>query len=105
MPEIDLNALTLDELKKLRRDVDKAISGFEERRRREAMAAVEARAREMGFTLAELTGGLEKATPPRPPKYRHPENSALTWSGRGRQPGWIREAVAAGKPLEDFLIG
>lgn len=26
-------------------------------------------------------------------KYRHPENSELTWSGRGKQPGWLRAAL------------
>ena len=26
-------------------------------------------------------------------KYRHPENSELTWSGRGKQPGWLRSAL------------
>jgi DNA-binding protein H-NS len=29
----------------------------------------------------------------------------VTWSGRGRQPGWIKEALAKGKGLDDFLIG
>jgi DNA-binding protein H-NS len=26
-------------------------------------------------------------------KYRHPENSELTWSGRGKQPGWLKDAL------------
>lgn len=26
-------------------------------------------------------------------KYRHPENSELTWSGRGKQPFWLRDAL------------
>ena len=26
-------------------------------------------------------------------KYRHPEDSRLTWSGRGKQPGWLKEAL------------
>jgi DNA-binding protein H-NS len=26
-------------------------------------------------------------------KYRHPENSELTWSGRGKQPGWLSAAL------------
>lgn len=26
-------------------------------------------------------------------KYRHPENPELTWSGRGKQPGWLRAAL------------
>ena len=35
-------------------------------------------------------------------KYRHPENSALTWTGRGLQPRWLKAALAAGAKLSDF---
>lgn len=38
------------------------------------------------------------------PKYRHPENSAVTWKGMGRQPKWIIEAEAAGKSRDELLI-
>ncbi len=108
LAQVDLHSMSLDELKRLQKDVAKAIDDFEARRRREALAAVEAKASEMGFTLSELTGaspvkkgGKDK----QPPKYRHPENPAITWSGRGRQPAWIKEGLAAGKSLDDFLIG
>jgi DNA-binding protein H-NS len=37
-------------------------------------------------------------------KYRHPENLDLTWSGRGRRPTWIRDALEAGRQLTDFEI-
>lgn len=26
-------------------------------------------------------------------KYRHPQNEELTWSGRGKQPGWLTHAL------------
>ena len=32
-----------------------------------------------------------------PPKYRHPENSEVTWSGRGRTPKWVQEYKDKGK--------
>ena len=108
MAQVDLQNMSLDELKRLQKDVAKAIDDYEERRRREALAAVEAKAGEMGFTLAELTSftPAKKGGKPRlPPKYQHPENPALTWSGRGRQPAWIKEGLEAGKSLDDFLIG
>jgi len=50
----------------------------------------------------------EEATPkraPAPAKYRHPENPALTWSGRGRKPLWFVEALSSGKTAEDMAIG
>lgn len=107
MADIDLEKLELDELKTLRRDVEKAITNFEKRKKQEALAKAEAVAREAGFSLSELM----ETTPTRkgkgqvnPPKYRHPENPELTWTGRGRQPAWIKEAVDAGRSLDDFLI-
>lgn len=104
MADIDLNALSLDELTKLQKDVGKAIKSFEDRKRKEALAAIDAKAKEMGFSLAELTGDVKKGKAANPPKYMHPENPELTWTGRGRQPAWIKDGLGSGKTLEDFLI-
>ena len=38
------------------------------------------------------------------PAYRNPFNSAETWTGRGRHPKWVREALARGARLEDLAI-
>jgi len=38
------------------------------------------------------------------PKYRNPENRSETWAGRGKQPRWVSEIVAAGRNLEEFRI-
>lgn len=36
------------------------------------------------------------------PKYR--DENGNTWAGRGKRPIWLRDALAAGKKLEDFAI-
>jgi DNA-binding protein H-NS len=38
------------------------------------------------------------------PKYQNPRNPAERWSGRGKQPRWVRAQLEAGKGLEHFLI-
>jgi DNA-binding protein H-NS len=38
------------------------------------------------------------------PKYQNPKNTAETWSGRGKQPHWVKAQLRAGKKLEHFLI-
>ncbi|MBT0782153.1 H-NS family nucleoid-associated regulatory protein [Paracoccus sp. pheM1] len=103
MTEIDLNAMSLAELKQLRKDVERATTGFEARRKAEARAKAEEAAKQFGFSLTQL---IETAAqrPAAAPKYVHPENPDLTWSGRGRKPRWIAEGLAAGKALEDFAI-
>ena len=105
MANYDLEALSLPELKKMQKDIAKAISTFEDRQKAEARAKVEAFARDLGYSLAELVGPEMKTTrAPAPPKYRHPENPALTWSGRGRKPQWFVDALAAGTTAGDLEI-
>jgi DNA-binding protein H-NS len=103
---MNLNNLNLTELKKLHADVTKAIDGYEDRKKKVARSTLEAKAKEMGFSLAELLGYAPKERKRRPaaPKYCHPGNSSLTWTGRGRQPKWVAEALAAGKALSDLAI-
>jgi DNA-binding protein H-NS len=38
------------------------------------------------------------------PAYRNPCNSAETWTGRGRKPKWVRDALARGVRFEDLAI-
>ncbi len=105
MTDINLDALSLSELRQLEKSVARAISSFEGRRKTEARAKVDELARELGFSLEDLV----VAAPSRKrsasvPKYQHPENPTVTWSGRGRKPGWISDALAAGKSLDDLAI-
>ncbi|EPX75639.1 H-NS family nucleoid-associated regulatory protein [Salipiger mucosus] len=104
MASVNLEELSLDELKQLQKDVSKAIETFEARRKKEARAAAEAVVREMGFSLSEVADAPTSKRSKGVPKYQHPENSELTWTGRGRKPAWFIEAVEAGKSPEDLLI-
>ena len=103
---INLQSLSLKELKDLQSQVAKTIAGFEDRKKNEARVALEAKARELGFSLAELTGiapaGRKRSEAVA--KYRNPANSADTWTGRGRKPRWFSEALAGGKKPEDLAI-
>ena len=106
MADYDLEALSLTDLKKMQKDIAKAISTFEDRQKAEARAKVEAFARDLGYSLAELVGTETKiARAPAPAKYRHPENTALTWSGRGRRPQWFVDALEADRTAVDLEIG
>lgn len=104
--DIDLSALSLSELKTLRRDVERHIGGWQERKRREALAAAEEAVREHGFNLADLglAGSTRRRGAASPARYANPADPTQTWSGRGRRPGWVKEALAAGKQLSDLAI-
>lgn len=57
-------------------------------------------AKDLGLSSGERVKIKTKASTPA--KYRSPEG--LEWSGRGREPLWLKEAVSSGKSKEDFLI-
>ena len=101
----NLNSLSLAELKQLQKDLTKAITGFDDRKKAEARAALEALAKERGYTLAELAGmAVTRKRTEATPKYRHPENADVTWSGRGRTPHWFKAYIAAGHSPESLEI-
>jgi DNA-binding protein H-NS len=90
--------------------IEKAEAEYDGRRLKELKAEIEKRLAEEGYTLNDLVDGRSatkrssKDAAKNAPKYRHPENPSLTWSGRGRQPGWYKEALESGKAPEDLLI-
>lgn len=106
MADFNLEAMSLKELRQLQKDLAQAISTQQDRHKAEARAKLEAIAKEMGYSLADLIGVEVKTTrAPAGAKYRHPENAALTWSGRGRKPQWIVAALTSGKTTDDLAIG
>ena len=102
---MNLENMTLDELKQLRKEVDKAIETYEARQLAEARAKLEEYAKEMGVKLEDVIGLGKSAIKSKGlPKYRHPENPTLTWTGRGRKPDWFNKAIEDGMTKEDLKI-
>lgn len=103
--DTDLNSLSLKELKELQSAVNKAVSGFDDRKRKAALSQVEETARALGFTLSELTGtAVPRKRSPAVPKFANPANESETWSGRGRKPRWFVAALNAGKKPGQMAI-
>ena len=102
---MDLNALSLKELKDLQAQIARAIASYEDRKKKEAVAELEDRARQMGFTLSELLGTQpSRKRAPAAAKYANPANPSDTWSGRGRKPRWFEAALAEGRSPEDLAV-
>ena len=101
---LDFDKMSLKEMRDLRAKLERAINSYEDRKRREALAAVEEAARQHGFNLAELTGAKTRRAGTVAPKYANPDDPTVTWTGRGRKPRWITEYLAKGKSLEDLVI-
>jgi DNA-binding protein H-NS len=83
--DADLSALSLAALRALRDRIDAEITA--------RLGAQEAALRSRGG-LVERDG----------PRYRNPENSAETWSGKEPRPSWVGEALGRGYSLSDLEI-
>jgi DNA-binding protein H-NS len=74
--------------------------------RASAVARVRQLMAEHGLTLADLSAkpaAAKRAGAKVAPKYRDVA-TGNTWSGRGLQPKWLKQALASGKQISDFAI-
>src|SRR5215471_10071266 len=83
--DADFSALSLAALRALRARIDAEIEA--------RLGAREAQVRARGG-LIERDG----------PRYRNPENSAETWSGKEPRPTWVGHALAKGYTLSELEI-
>ena len=62
---------------------------------------IQAKAALLGYELMK-NGTIPPNPVPKKVKYRGPNGEE--WSGRGKRPAWLKEALNAGRQLEDFAI-
>lgn len=64
-------------------------------------------ARNVGLSVKQLVAiktPKSREAKPAPMKYRNPNNVDQQWSGRGRQPIWVKRWIESGNSLEDMRI-
>jgi DNA-binding protein H-NS len=86
----------------------------QELERREKVAALKEQVEKSGLTREELASLLldgtqatdRKKRTPRPAKYQYTDENGKqkTWTGQGRTPKTIQDALDSGKSLSDFEI-
>ena len=81
----DLSTLSMTDLRALRDRID---------------AEIESRRAQTERSLRARGGMIERDGP----RYRNPENSAETWSGKGPRPAWLEKALAGGAVLGDLEV-
>ncbi len=118
---MDLNSLSLQELRKLKEKVEREIGKREAAGKKTLLKRLQQMAADEGLTMEDLLPSAPKAvaapTKKGPkqrvaakpknspvPKYAHPEDPSVTWTGRGRKPVWALNWVNEGKSLDDLLI-
>jgi len=114
---------SVDKLNKEIEKIQKVIKTKEARDKKATLAKLVSVARKSGFELHELLGSetikihqpksrASKSAPKKAsgkrgkvaPKYKNPANGDETWTGRGRQPLWVKEYVQNGGSLDQVTI-
>lgn len=96
---------SLSELQELGRKVAKELRSLERAEITKARERVLAIAHNAGISLDELVGSASKPQKAQvTPQYQNPENASQQWSGRERQPRWVKDWLAAGKPMDSLRI-
>ena len=111
--KLNLDAMTVDEMWHLHEEISRVLSvrlTSEKRQLEKRLAQLrrekEMRQAEQGDTPAVKSAPRARRKYPRVfPKYRNPKQPTETWSGRGKQPRWLAEALQAGHTIEEFVIG
>lgn len=105
---VDLNGLSIPQLRKLIQDAEKEIGRKEQVQVREVRSKMEELASSVGMSLEEVItfGGRPRKSGRSSGvvRYRNPANPDQTWSGRGKQPNWLKEALEKGASKEDFAV-
>ncbi|MDR3056423.1 MAG: H-NS histone family protein [Zoogloeaceae bacterium] len=103
---IDIANLSLVELKELERQVPREIRRRVTEDRVKVRRELEALAQARGFSLNDV---VTEARPKQvrgtvAAKYRSKLDPKLSWSGRGRKPGWVETWLANGGTLDQIAI-
>lgn len=105
----DLSKLALDELSALQKQVAAEIEARRSADKAKAQKEILELAGRYGLSVQFAAGAGSKPAKASKggtvaPKYRHPQNGSLTWTGRGRSPVWVAEWKAQHGSLDGITI-
>ena len=105
----DINKLSEEELRRLTVEAEALIESKKDQEIEDAYTNILNIAASVGLSLEQFVeyGAQKRKKTTRKavePRYRNKNNSAETWTGRGKQPRWLVAQLEKGAKLEDFLI-
>ena len=99
----NINEYSLEDLKKIKKQVDQSINTYRSRAITNARKELEEKAKSLGFSLNEIVAGAPVKSKV-VAKYANPEDPNQTWTGRGRKPRWVEALIQKGNTLKDLEI-
>lgn len=96
----DLSKKSVEELLKLKDEIESLIVQKQKEKRTELKKKFKELAEEAGLSIDDILSSVKERKPVGI-KYQKESN---TWSGRGRQPAWVKDILAKGEKLEDYKV-
>ena len=109
---MDLSNLSLGDLRNLQEQVKQEMKKREQQELQKAREQIIAIAQSVGLPLKDLISASGRGGKGAPGgstgtvavRYRNPNNASQQWTGRGRQPKWVKEWVEGGKSLDNLRV-
>jgi DNA-binding protein H-NS len=107
---MDLSNLSLGDLRNLQEQIKQEMKKREQEEVQKAREQILAIAQSVGIPVKDListAGRGQKSgggTGSVAPRYRNPADASQQWTGRGRQPKWVKEWVEGGKELDQLRV-
>ena len=105
---MDISQFSISDLKSLLAEIPNEIKRREKSEKKRIRKELEVLAAQSGFSLKEIMDEttLDSSEKKRvvAAKYRHPQDSNLQWSGRGRKPHWVSDFIGNGGKMEDLAV-
>lgn len=104
----DIESLDINALQELTKKATALIEKKQQEKIQDTYNQIIMLAEEVGMSIEELIayGQDHQVAAKRTvaPRYRHPDDVSQTWTGRGKKPRWVVEALEQGKTLDDLSI-
>ena len=110
---MDLSNLSLGDLRNLQEQIKQEMKKREHQEVQKAREQILAIAQSVGVPLKDLISSVGRGaksaasgsgTGSVAVRFRHPDNSSQQWTGRGRQPKWVKDWVDGGNDIAGLKI-
>lgn len=106
----DLSNMSLADLRDLQEQIKAEMKNRESQELQQARDQILAIAQKVGVPLQALfakggkAGGNKNSGSTVAAKFQHPDNASQQWTGRGRQPKWVKEWIDSGNSIDKLRI-
>ena len=103
---MDLSNMSVGDMRNLQDQIKQEMKKREQSDMAKAREQILAIAQSVGVPLKDLlaTTGRGGKTGTVAVRFRNPDNASQQWTGRGRQPKWVKEWVEGGKSIDKLRV-